>query len=180
MTGLLVAVVGPSGVGKDTVMAAIAAAWPEIALVRRVITRAPELGGEEFSAVSATAFDEMEAAGEFCLSWRAHGLAYGIPSEVRDAVMGGRVMLVNLSRKVLSDAAAAFPEFLVLSLTARRETLAARLAARGRETEADILARLQRSSGLLPDGVRTVTISNDGALDATVAAALDALYPVRA
>ena len=38
MTGLLVGVVGPSGVGKDTIMAAISEAAPEFGIVRRVIT----------------------------------------------------------------------------------------------------------------------------------------------
>jgi ribose 1,5-bisphosphokinase PhnN len=52
--------------------------------------------------------------------------------------------------------------------------LASRLAARGRETEADIAARLARSVAL-PDGVKVVRVVNDGSLEegaAAVAAAL--------
>ena len=43
----VIGVVGPSGVGKDTVMHALAAAQPGIKLARRVITRPVEAGGEE-------------------------------------------------------------------------------------------------------------------------------------
>ena len=52
VTGRLIAVVGPSGVGKDTLMEAMSRAEPRLALVRRVITRDPALGGEAFEAVS--------------------------------------------------------------------------------------------------------------------------------
>ena len=50
--GRLIAVVGPSGVGKDSVMAGLHGAIPDLHLVRRVITRAPDLGGEDYDAVS--------------------------------------------------------------------------------------------------------------------------------
>ncbi|MEO0912102.1 MAG: hypothetical protein AAFY59_03810 [Pseudomonadota bacterium] len=39
MTGRFIAVVGPSGVGKDSVMAGMAARTGQLKLVRRVITR---------------------------------------------------------------------------------------------------------------------------------------------
>lgn len=180
MTGRLIGVVGPSGVGKDTVMDAIAKAEPRIKLVRRVITRAPELGGEDYDAVTVPDFEAMVANGAFCLHWGAHGLFYGIRAEVRDQVQSGAVLLVNLSRRVLPEAEAAFPSFVALNLTAKPETLAARLAGRGRENEEEILRRLARADLALPQGVNAVNISNDGPLGATVTAALDALYPVRA
>ena len=43
--GPVIAVVGPSGVGKDSLMEALRQADPSIKLMRRVITRAPEAGG---------------------------------------------------------------------------------------------------------------------------------------
>lgn len=70
-TGRMIAVVGPSGVGKDSVMAGIVAAMPDISLVRRIITRAPGLGGEQYDAVSVSEFEEMKAAGQFALDWGA-------------------------------------------------------------------------------------------------------------
>lgn len=169
MSGRLFGVVGPSGVGKDTVMAALQEAVPNLHVSNRVITRASNAGGEVFLSVRAAEFVTMAAAGEFALWWTAHGLSYGIPSSVEEVLAGGQDVLVNLSRNVLHEAAERFQRFEVISLTAPREVLAARLAARGREKEADILARLKRSTRELPRDISILEISNDRPLDVVVA-----------
>ncbi|MEM9973465.1 MAG: phosphonate metabolism protein/1,5-bisphosphokinase (PRPP-forming) PhnN [Pseudomonadota bacterium] len=170
MTGRLIGVVGPSGVGKDSVMAGLAAE-PRFTIARRVITRAPELGGEDYDPVSEAVFEQMIARDAFCLHWRAHGLSYGIPVAVAVQVEAGGEVLVNLSRSVLRIAQKRFARFVVLNITAAPETLAARLAARGRESDAEIGRRLSRATYPLPDGVPILSIANDGALNETVAAA---------
>lgn len=180
MSGRLIAVVGPSGVGKDSVMQGIAAAAPSIGVVRRVITRDAEAGGEVFDAVSRQRFAEMQAGGAFCLSWQAHGLSYGIPAGVLAAVRSGAEVMANLSRAVLPEAQAMFPGFVVLNLTATPETLAARLAGRGRESAPEIARRLARAGYALPEGMARLDVSNDGPLERTVAEALARLHPVRA
>jgi ribose 1,5-bisphosphokinase len=180
MTGRLIGVVGPSGVGKDTLMPAMAAAEPGLSLVRRVITRDAEAGGEVFEAVSEGEFARLAAEGAFCLHWEAHGLRYGIRREVCDRVAAGETMLVNLSRRVIGAAVDVVPDLLILNVTARPETLAARLKSRGREGEAEISRRLARADLVLPGGVTAVAIPNDGPLDVAVARALGALHPVRA
>jgi ribose 1,5-bisphosphokinase len=178
VTRTLIAVVGPSGVGKDSVIAGMVAARPDLAWVRRAITRPPS-GTEPFESLAPDAFAAREAAGGFCLTWEAHGLRYGIPSETLTAVRGGALQVANLSRGRLAQAAAVFPALMVLSLTAAPATLAARLAWRGRETEADIAARLARRAPL-PEGLDVVEIANDGPIEATVAQALAAMPdPVR-
>jgi ribose 1,5-bisphosphokinase len=58
-------------------------------------------------------------------------------------------------------------------------TLARRLSGRGRETEAEISARLKQAVKALPSGLNIVTITNDSALEDTVTRALAALQPVR-
>ena len=178
-TGRLIAVVGPSGVGKDSVMAGLLAARPNLRIARRVITRAAELGGEDFDPVTETAFAEARDRGDFVLHWGAHGLFYGIPVAVQAKVTAGQDMLANLSRGVLGQAQACFAALAVLQLTASAATLSIRLAGRGRETQAQIAARLNRSVDALPDGLNVVTVSNDGPLADTIAAALAALYPAR-
>ncbi|MEL6451180.1 MAG: phosphonate metabolism protein/1,5-bisphosphokinase (PRPP-forming) PhnN [Pseudomonadota bacterium] len=180
MTGRLIAVVGPSGVGKDTVMQAIAAADPRLGLVRRVITRPSDAGGEDFDGVTVPTFEARKAAGDFALSWGAHGLFYGIPAAIDADLAAGRDLLANLSRGALRQARARFPGLVVLSLTADPAVLAARLAARGREDADDIARRLARAGSGLPDGIDAVEIDNSGDLARTVATALAALYPVSA
>jgi len=175
--GRLIAVVGPSGVGKDSVMAGLVAARPGLGVARRVITRDAALGGEDFDALDEPGFHRAAAAGAFALHWGAHGLYYGIPARYAAAVTAGQEVLANLSRGVLEQARARFAAVTVLHLTARPDTLAARLAGRGRESAEEIAARLARA---VPPAGPLVEVSNDGPLEATVAAELAALYPVKA
>ncbi|MFT6273559.1 MAG: ribose 1,5-bisphosphokinase, partial [Dinoroseobacter sp.] len=81
--GRLIAVVGPSGVGKDSVMAGIRSTMPSLHLVRRVITRTPDLGGEDYDALSVSQFEALVEDGAFAVHWGAHGLHYGIPITVK-------------------------------------------------------------------------------------------------
>lgn len=178
--GRLIAVVGPSGVGKDSVMAAMAQARPHLSIARRVITRPAMAGAEDHDTLSVDAFDAAVRSGAFCLHWQAHGLRYGIPVKTLDAVKAGSDLLVNLSRGALAQAVAIFPCVTVLSVTAQPDTLAARLAERGRENDAQIAQRLARPAPVFPAGARVVTVSNDGPLAQTARAALDAIYPERA
>ncbi|MGB0958984.1 MAG: phosphonate metabolism protein/1,5-bisphosphokinase (PRPP-forming) PhnN [Halocynthiibacter sp.] len=177
--GRLIAVVGPSGVGKDSVMAGIIERCPGIMPVRRTITRAADLGGEDYEAVTLDAFSKTAEQGGFCVHWGAHGLFYGIPRQVLDDVAAGAQCLVNFSRGALLDAAALFPSMVVLHITADPATLAARLAARNRETADDIQKRLAQAIKPLPTDLDVITIANDGALGGTVDAAIAALQAER-
>lgn len=177
--GRLIAVVGPSGVGKDSVMEALVAARPNLVRVRRVITRPSEAGGEAFEAVSPALFAARAAGGDFVLHWQAHGLSYGIPRAVHEVLACGQDALANLSRGVLGPAARLFPTLHVLHVTARPEVLAERLARRGREGRAEIARRLARPAPPFPDGLPVTEIDNSGQLDRAVATALAALYPER-
>ena len=177
--GRVIAVVGPSGVGKDSVMAGMAAAAPEFAIVQRVITRASGLGGEDYVPMAVADFESAAKDGAFCLYWPAHGLSYGIPIEISERANAGQSFLINLSRKVLAEAQKVFADFQVINLTARPETLAVRLAGRGRENVEDIRARLQRKVPISSKNLIVHDISNDGDLDKTVMTALKAVHPVR-
>lgn len=173
--GAIYAVVGPSGVGKDTLMAAAKAARPDLLLVRRVITRAGSAGGEDFDGVSEAEFARRTEAGDFVLHWQAHGLSYGIPCDAVQAAARGRTVLFNGSRAMLTQAMRAFPGLRVLHVTATDEVLAQRLQARGRETAESIAARLERAKLPLPAGLKVMNIDNSGALDQAVTAFLAAL-----
>jgi ribose 1,5-bisphosphokinase len=178
--GSLVAVVGPSGAGKDTLMLAAAKARPDILLVRRIISRPEDAGGEDFEGVTDTEFLRRQQAGLFALHWEAHGLHYGIPASIHNELGQGRIVLFNGSRGVLAEARAQFPALRVILVTAAPEILAARLAARGRESAADIAGRLARGNFELPPGLDVAVVRNDGSLEASLAAFLAALHPVSA
>lgn len=176
MSAQLVAVVGPSGAGKDTLMEAACAVRPDIRAARRVITRPASAGGEDFDGVTPGDFARMEAEGAFALQWEAHGLRYAIP---KSALEGEGLVLFNASRAVLAQAAERWPDLVVLLVTAPPEVLAARLAGRGREDSADQARRIARAGFALPEGLNLRRICNDGAQDLGVQRFLDALPPVR-
>lgn len=177
MAGRLFAVVGPSGAGKDTLMAAAWSRRPDLVLARRVITRSSDAGGEAFDGVTEAEFLKRRDAGDFALWWQAHGLYYGIPVSVDGALAEGRDVLFNGSRAVLAEAAARYPQMVVLLVTASTDVLAERLAARGRESARDIAERLKRAGFALPEGLDVREIRNDGALEDAVAAMLNLLQP---
>lgn len=165
--GALVAVVGPSGAGKDTLMSAAAghpALDPAIRFARRVVTRQALVASEDHDSLDAAGFARAEAAGAFALVWAAHGLRYGLPRAVRDAVGAGRIVVANLSRRSLAEAAAAFGTLHVVEVTADPEVLLGRLSARGREPEATIRDRLARQVAMAvpPEAASHLRLDNSG------------------
>ena len=174
MTGRLIAVVGPSGAGKDTLLAGVLAARPDWEVVRRVITR-PVGPGEDHEPVGMAEFETRRALGQFALHWQAHGLHYGIPGSVLARVRGGTTVLFNGSRAALPQARAVWPWLEVVMVTAPVPVLAARLSARGRESTGEVAARLQRSLLPPPEGARMVV--NDAGVTEGVARLLAVLSP---
>jgi len=155
-----VAVAGPSGAGKDTLLDAVRAELAGDArfhFARRSVTRTATPGGEAHESLSPEAFEATLAAGGFLLHWRAHGLGYGIRHAEAPA---GRVVVLSLSRAVLNQAARLRP-LQVVEVTASPAILAERLARRGREDAASIEARLAREMPL-PEGLAVIRVENDG------------------
>ncbi|AYG57593.1 phosphonate metabolism protein/1,5-bisphosphokinase (PRPP-forming) PhnN [Rhizobium jaguaris] len=166
--GTMAVVVGPSGAGKDTLMNLAArhfAGRPDVHFVRRVITREGDAGNEDHKAVSDADFDAMQHAGAFVVSWEAHGLKYGIPADVARELAQGNLVIANGSRSALHHFQTAFPRLKVINITARREVLAERLMARGRESREDVLKRLERSSLTVQGNYDVADIDNSGTLE---------------
>lgn len=185
MTGLgkigrLFAIVGPSGAGKDTLIAGAVARDPALHWARRVITRPEQAGGEPFRGVDAARFAAMAQAGEFRLSWQAHGLSYGIPAAEFLPLQAGRTVLFNGSRAALGLALQAFPGLRIIRISAPSRVLADRLAARGRESRDEIEARLRRQSYDLPEDWPVVDVVNDATPQEGIARLLSVLGPVSA
>ena len=166
MQGVLFLVVGPSGVGKDSLIDAAREAFAgdaRFVFARRVVTRAGDLGGEDHEAMDEAAFAEADEAGAFAVTWHAHGLSYGVRRETLALVAAGSNVVVNVSRRAIARFDALAPRRVVLSVTAPADVVRQRLEARGREDAQDVAARLSRSVAL--EGVRNVvTIDNGGSL----------------
>jgi len=164
----MIVVVGPSGAGKDTLIDYAAERLrhnPDVNFVRRVITRDSDAGGENHLGCTEDAFERKKLAGEFCVSWSAHGLHYGIPASVKEHLKHGGVAVANGSRSALPHFRSAFPSLKVVVVTARPEILSARLANRGRESMAEIMDRLDRKVEVICDDVDVTTIDNSGEIE---------------
>ena len=176
---MLILIVGPSGAGKDTLMNGarlILGREPGIRFVRRVITRPADLGGEQHDAISEQVFEARSKAGEFALTWRAHGLRYGIPADIAIDLAQNATVVANVSRALVSEAARRFP-VAVIDIAAPADTLARRLAARGREDAVDVARRLSRAIEL-PLPVDRERIVNDGTVEQGVRKLVGAIQRV--
>jgi phosphonate metabolism protein PhnN/1,5-bisphosphokinase (PRPP-forming) len=176
--GRLVLVVGPSGVGKDTLIDGARAALagePCILFARREITRPADAGGEDHVAVDLATFRARAQAGGYLIAWEAHGLHYGLPAALGEQLASGTTVVANVSRAVLDQARATFPRIRVVSVAASREVVAARLAARGREDPDAVAARLARAGAYDVAGEDVVVVRNDGPLQEGVAALVAAI-----
>jgi len=166
--GRLIYLIGPSGAGKDTLLAQVRAhadrprGW---LVAHRYITRPAQPGAESHVAVSEREFFERQGLGLFALAWVSHGLHYAVGNEVTLWLRAGAVVLVNGSRYNLQDAAEQFgqrlrPVLLDLPASLQRE----RLEGRGREQASQVANRLAREQQLTRPAHPAMTV-----LDATAA-----------
>lgn len=177
-TGLLVAVVGSSGAGKDSLIRFACASLPAntgIYFVKRVVTRPPGAGAEEHTAMSEAEFAAAEAAGAFALTWQAHGLCYGVPVAGLEHVRAGGLAVLNGSRAALGRTVECFGRVQVIEVTASPEAIASRLGGRRRETAEDIERRLARRIDHYPGADGAIRIDNSGALETAGQAFTDIL-----
>lgn len=176
--GTLFLVVGPSGAGKDTLLDAARQHLEgdeRYCFPKRLITRAPDAGGEAHIAVSAQQFDMHRSSGQLFLHWSAHGQSYGIPSCVAEALAAGQHVVANVSRSVLDEARRRIHPVRVLSVQVTAAVLRQRLQARGREQGEELEERLRRASAFAVHGADVTVIRNDGDLETAVARFLAAL-----
>jgi ribose 1,5-bisphosphokinase len=153
--GAFVAIGGPSGVGKDTLIRYARERLsqdPRFRFVRRTITRPPGDATEDHLSVDEGEFSRLASQGAFALSWTAHGLSYGLPVEIDGLIGEGRVVIANVSRTVLAELQQRYRRVVAVAITADPREVQARLFGRGRE---DAVAIRQRAT-------RVVTSSSDG------------------
>ncbi|MGJ8528915.1 phosphonate metabolism protein/1,5-bisphosphokinase (PRPP-forming) PhnN [Maritalea sp.] len=166
-SGLLVFVVGGSGVGKDSLLMGAQQALennPNFAFPRRLITRDAVAALEDHDTITFDDYTRMVIEGETALNWQAHGLGYIIPKSIEEHLRDGKITVCNVSRAIIGDAAKKYPVH-IANIVADLDLRAQRLAGRGRETQADIKSRLERAPIKLPKGIPVSQIHNDTTLD---------------
>jgi len=171
--GLVVLVVGPSGAGKDAVIREVRdrlAHDTRFVFPRRIVTREAS-GAEDHASTTPADFEARLRQGAFALHWQAHGLHYGIPAQIDDAVRCGSTILFNASRHAAPPARSRYSNAAVVIIDAPLEVRAARLAARGREHGEEIASRLVRLVPGFSTADADFVIDNTG----TVARAADLL-----
>ena len=151
-SGLMIVLVGPAGVGKNTIMQRAIAALPRLSQMPTATTRAPrenEKHGREHWFVSLEEFQAMIAAGDLLEYQEVHpGRFYGTPrNQIFQALRHDHAWLV--ADIDIAGAAALrklFPESAVLIFIEPpdMDTLSARMHNRGQATEAEIKERLAR------------------------------------
>ena len=162
-SGVFVAVVGPSGAGKDTIID-----YARMALngetgfhfVRRVVTRPSSVDAEDHDTLNEDEFSAASQSGAFSHQWKAHGLCYGLPKSVDVEMAHGAVAIANVSRGIIPSLRATYANLAVVHITASHEVLAMRLAARGRETADEIRHRLMRAGANPCDPADAIMIDN--------------------
>ena len=162
--GRLVLVVGPSGAGKDTLIAGARAACagdPSVVFPQRVVTRPPS-EAEHHETVSAELFAQRVADGAFALWWDAHGNRYGISSAIDDDIRSGRTVVCNVSRTIIGYARRRYASVVTVLVTAPPSVLQQRLAARARPSDGDPARRMARTAELNRSEEADVVIKNVG------------------
>lgn len=165
--GAFVAIVGPSGAGKDALLGFARdrlAGCDDVVFVRRMVTRPVDRDSEDHDSLSRAQFVALEQAGAMALTWAAHGLRYGLPISINADIAAGRVVIANVSRQIVGEIERRYARIQVVAISAAPEIIAQRLAARGREDAGSIARRLSRrleGDGL---GAATMRLDNSGAL----------------
>ena len=151
---LLVIISGPSGVGKDTIIEALAARprEPDYHYVVTCTTRAPRKGevpGVSYQFLSPAAFRELREAGELLEANEVHGHWYGTPRrQVAAALAQGHDVILKIDVQGARVVKERVPDaLLVFIVPPSLEALFQRLRSRATET-ADELEIRQRNAAI--------------------------------
>lgn len=147
LTGMLLVVSGPSGVGKGTIVKRIMENDPSIVFSVSATTRAPregEVNHRDYHFVTEAEYDELVARDAFLEHAEVHGHRYGtLKSEVEKRIADGQNVLLDIDTQGALQVMEKAPDAVsVFILPPSFQELERRLRGRQTETEADILRRL--------------------------------------
>lgn len=145
----LYVLVGPSGVGKGTVVKALRKAHPQVNVAVSATTRAPRPGerdGIDYHFLTEVEFDELVNNNGFVEWALVHGQArYGtLRSEVAKYIARGEDVILEIDLAGARQVRRTNPDACFIFLQApSKEILQERLRGRGTEGEAEVARRLQ-------------------------------------
>jgi guanylate kinase len=175
---LLVIISGPSGVGKDTIIAALQERGhrPEYHYVVTCTTRARRLGevdGVSYNFVSLEEFAALRDAGELLEANEVHGNWYGTPrAGVREALSDGRHAILKIDVQGARVVKSCVPEaLLIFVVPPSLDTLVEHLKARRTESAEQLELRQRNASIELArkDDYDYVVVNEEGRVDLTAA-----------
>jgi guanylate kinase len=146
--GLLFVVSGPSGAGKDTLVAAVLHQMPRLRYSVSATTRSPRPGekeGEQYFFLTREAFEAQRERGGF-LEWREYnGNLYGTPRDyIERTVADGYDLIMKPEVNGALAVKAAYPDAVLIFLVPDKLSyLSERLLERRTETNEEIAARLE-------------------------------------
>ena len=146
MTGRLIVLSGPSGVGKDTVLESLFELDPRLRYSVSYTTRPPrpgEVDGVAYSFVDEPTFAQMEERGDL-LEWaRVHGNLYGTSlHRVRESLDRGEDIVLKIDVQGAAQLRGRVPEAVfIFLLPPSVEELRERLRARESESDESLAQR---------------------------------------
>ena len=146
MPGRLIYVMGPSGAGKNSVIASAREKLNKNKYIHfspRYLTRPAGQGDDADLTLSAAAFAHYKRIGLFALDWEAHGFCYGVGIAIDTLLHAGKCVVVNGSRDYAATALKKYPRMAAVLITVKANVAHARLQARARE-QPDAIERTAR------------------------------------
>lgn len=147
MTGRLVIISGPSGVGKSTICKELVGRLDNVYLSVSATTRPKKAGeqdGREYWFVGRDEFEKMMKAGEFLEHAEVFGNLYGTPkSKVEQALGQGKTVLLEIDVQGALQIKNLYPRArLIFILPPKQAELAKRIDGRGRDDSREVEKRL--------------------------------------
>ena len=184
---LLVVLSGPSGVGKDAVLARLREARPDLCYVVTATTRPMRDGerdGVDYQFLSHEQFDALLARDEFLEHAEVYGNRYGSPKEqVRRALAQGQDAVVKIDVQGAASIRRMAPEALLLFIAPpSMEELERRLRERKTESPEQLALRIRTAESELEaaEWFDYAIVNDTDALDGTVESILRVVDEQRA
>jgi guanylate kinase len=184
---LLVVISGPSGVGKDAVIAKLRETHPEIFFAVTTTTRpirAGEIEGRDYFFITPSRFAQLLALGEFLEHAEVYGRQYGVPKDpLRNALAEGHDAIVKVDvQGAMTIQTLAPGAFLVFLAAPSLEELERRLTSRKTDSPGQLAIRIQTARDEMEQSKSfdAVIINETGALIQTVEAIVEAIQNQRA